>query len=92
MPSEKPDVPNQNPSPESAATPSSRPDADSIEEEVRSAATEYFENLTEAAGRLTQQAREMYRSSHSYAGDHPASFVAGAFGLGVLLGFLLGRD
>ena len=92
MPSEKSDLPNQPSSSESAGTPSSLPDTGNIEEEVRSAATEYFENLTEAAGRLTQQAREMYKTSHSYAGDHPASFVAGAFGVGILLGFLLGRD
>lgn len=55
-------------------------------------ATEYLEKLTEAATRLTEQARNVYSASQDYARDHPMGLIAGAFALGVLLGVLLDRD
>ncbi len=93
MPSEKGDFPDETRAPHSAANPvPGGAEGGMTEADVQSAATEYFETLTEAASRLTEQAREMYRISHSFASDHPAAFIAGAFGLGVLLGVLFDRD
>lgn len=63
-----------------------------MEDEVRRAAAEYFDRLTEAAGRLTDQARHVYSLSHEYARDHPTGMIAGAFGIGLIVGLLLDRD
>ena len=62
------------------------------EEEVQRMATEYYQKLSEAATRLTEQSRKLYDMSHDYARQHPVELIAGAFVAGLVVGLLTGRD
>lgn len=77
---------------ESIPTEGAAQQANQQREAAEDLATEYLEKLTETATRLTEQARNVYAISQDYARDHPMGLIAGAFGVGLLLGILLDRD
>ena len=55
-------------------------------------AAQSYEKLTQTAAQLTDQAHDLYETSQAAVRDNPAPFALGAFGVGLLLGFLFARD
>jgi ElaB/YqjD/DUF883 family membrane-anchored ribosome-binding protein len=77
--------------PESAdEVPLKEPEAAEVET-LLTTANEYYERLTEAAGRLSEHATDAYDSGRLLIRDHPASSLVGAFAVGVIVGLLSNR-
>lgn len=63
-----------------------------LSEEAQRVATEYYQKLSEAAARLTEQSKQLYDMSHEYAREHPVGLIAGAFVAGLLVGLISNRN
>ena len=61
-------------------------------QQLQFAAAESYDKLAETAAQLTEQARGVYEASQDTVRRNPVGFVLGAFGLGCVLGMLLGQD
>ena len=53
--------------------------------------TEYYNKLHDAAEQLSGYATELYDAGKGYVKTYPTSTILGAFGVGVLIGLLIGR-
>jgi len=52
---------------------------------------EYYDKLHDAAEQLSEYATELYESGKGYVKTNPTTTILGAFGVGVLIGLLIGK-